>query len=67
MKGVDTEMKDISDMLANMMGEKDCSSVSALFLLNEEDKDDVSTKSISTEIHTADEQRNNLGTGSRRS
>ena len=32
-------MKDISDMLANMMGEKDCSSVSALFLLNEEDKE----------------------------
>ena len=38
-KGADTEMKDISDMLANMMGEKDCSSVSALFLLNEEDKE----------------------------
>ena len=38
-KGADTEMKDISDMLANMMGEKDCSSVSALFALSEENKD----------------------------
>ena len=32
-------MKDISDMLASMMREKDCSSVSALFALSEENRD----------------------------
>lgn len=35
MKGADTEMKDISDMLANMMREKDCSSVSAFRVLRD--------------------------------
>ena len=58
-------MNDISNRLVDIMSDKKCSSAYALFLMDKEDSENVSTVPTA-EIHT-DEQRDNLGTGSRRS